>query len=576
MDAITNPAIREVTFMASAQSGKTQGILNNAVGYFISQDPSPILVVQPTLGLGESWSKDRLDPMLRDTPCLRGKVHDAKSRDSKNTILHKGFKGGHLTIIGSNSPIGLTGRPVRIVFLDELDKYVVSAGGAGDPEALAKKRAMAFWNNKIIRMSTPRDKLTSRIIPAYEASNMSKWYVPCPQCGEFQALKWGGKDKPYGVKWPKGKPEDAYYICEANGCTIVEEERLAMIGKGKDVAERPEVKDHYGMWIWEIYSPFTTLGDMAKDWIKALRSPETFKQFVNETLAEGWEEESEKIAPENLIDRLETYPEEVPAGVGVLAAGGDVHPDRIEFEVVGFGEHGETWGIEYGIIYGQMADQNMHEVLDDYFIHKAYRHELGFDMHVTTAFIDAGYSAQDVYSYTKPRQKNRIFSCRGDSQTGKYKPFVNFRPSTNNTQQAKVFYIGTVTGKDYIYARLKNNKPGSGYMHYPDRAGYDLEYFKQLTAEEIRVRTLRNGQKVREYHLPSGRKNEALDARIYATAAFINLRANMPKIMEAMRKKAEAGKQNAGDVDIETPEDPKPKKKPTINRGRRGGFATNF
>jgi phage terminase large subunit GpA-like protein len=578
MDAITNPAIREVTFCASAQSGKTQGILNNGVGYHIDQDPAPMLIIMPTKELGESWSKDRLDPMLRDTPCLRNKVHEAKSRDSKNTILHKGFKGGHLTVVGSNSPIGLTGRPVRVVWLDELDKYAASAGGAGDPEALAAKRTKAFWNSKIVRTSTPLDKLTSRILPAYEASNMAKWYVPCPQCGEFQVLKWGGKDKPYGVKWPKGKPEEAFYVCEKNGCIIVEEERMYMVGKGEARDEKP-LTDHYGLWVWEIYSPFTTMGDIAKDFEKARKNPETLKQFINETLAEGWEEEKETFAPETLVDRTEKYKSEVPAGVGILAAGADVHPDRAEFEVVGFGEHGETWGIEYGVIYGDFSDPNLREQLDDILLSKKYKHELGVEIGVTTAFIDSGFSAQDVYSYTKPRERYRIYACKGDSNTGKSKPIVNFRPSKNNSIQAKVFYVGTITAKDYIYARLKIDRPGSGYMHFPIRPGYDLEYFKQLTAEEVKPRTLRNGQKIREYHLPSGRRNEALDCRVYAIAAFINLRANMIKIMEKLKEAAALAAQDpeAPAIEHKLPE-PKPvnRKKPVTTRKRRGGFATNF
>ncbi|MGB2073572.1 MAG: phage terminase large subunit family protein, partial [Candidatus Puniceispirillaceae bacterium] len=79
MDAISNPAIRDVVVMAGAQVGKTEMLLN-CIGFHIAHDPSPILVVQPTLEMAQSFSKDRLAPMLRDTPALRGKVKDPRSR----------------------------------------------------------------------------------------------------------------------------------------------------------------------------------------------------------------------------------------------------------------------------------------------------------------------------------------------------------------------------------------------------------------------------------------------------------------------------------------------------------------
>ena len=62
-------------------------------------------MVQPTLAMAEAFSKDRIAPMLRDTPALRGKVADPKSREAGSTIYHRRFIGGHLTMVGSNSPV---------------------------------------------------------------------------------------------------------------------------------------------------------------------------------------------------------------------------------------------------------------------------------------------------------------------------------------------------------------------------------------------------------------------------------------------------------------------------------------
>lgn len=119
MDSINDPEVETVVVMSSAQVGKTE-ILLNTIGYFMDYDPSPIMMVMPTLDLAEAYSKDRLAPMLRDTPALKDKVKDARSRNSNNTLLHKKFPGGHITLVGANSPSSLASRPIRILLADEV------------------------------------------------------------------------------------------------------------------------------------------------------------------------------------------------------------------------------------------------------------------------------------------------------------------------------------------------------------------------------------------------------------------------------------------------------------------------
>ena len=48
MDVFNDPNIERVVWQKSAQVGATE-ILNNIVAYYIDQDPSPCLVLQPTL-----------------------------------------------------------------------------------------------------------------------------------------------------------------------------------------------------------------------------------------------------------------------------------------------------------------------------------------------------------------------------------------------------------------------------------------------------------------------------------------------------------------------------------------------
>ena len=189
MDAFSDPQYSEIVVMSGSQIGKTE-IINNIIGYFISHDPAPILCMQPTLEMAQTWSKDRFAPMLRDTLVLKELVKDPRARDSNNTILHKTFAGGHITMAGANSASSLASRPIRIVFMDEVDRFPASAGSEGDPVALTKKRTTTFWNRKIIMTSTPTVKGASRIEQAFSESDQRKYYVPCPECGEFQILYW--------------------------------------------------------------------------------------------------------------------------------------------------------------------------------------------------------------------------------------------------------------------------------------------------------------------------------------------------------------------------------------------------
>ena len=151
MDTVADARIETIVIMSSAQVGKTE-IINNIVGYFIDHDPAPMMVLQPTVEMAKTWSHDRLAPMVRDTPALKSLIADNKSRASSNTLFHKSFPGGHITMTGANSPTGLASRPIRIVCCDEVSRYPQSAGAEGDPVNLIRKRTTTFHNQNCFQL----------------------------------------------------------------------------------------------------------------------------------------------------------------------------------------------------------------------------------------------------------------------------------------------------------------------------------------------------------------------------------------------------------------------------------------
>lgn len=530
MEAFSDPDIHTVVWMSSAQVGKTE-VLLNIIGYFIDQDPSPILLLQPTLDMAQAFSKDRVAPMVRDTKVLTHKVRDSKAKDSGNTILHKTFPGGHLTMAGANSPSSLASRPVRVVLCDEVDRYPASAGTEGDPVNLAFKRTTTFWNKKRMLTSTPTIKDVSRIEEAYEESDKRKFFVPCPDCGKSQVLKWANvsweQDTDSNGKVIKHYPNTAKYFCEHCGSGWDDSTRWRAVSRGKWIAEY-EANGVAGFWLNEIYSPWVKLSDMAKAFIEAKKSQHTFKTFINTSLGETWEDDQgEQIEDNVLMANREDY-EVLPNEAVVLTCGVDTQDDRLEGEVKAWGDGDESWGVMPFRIEGKPSQKQVWDDLDN-IINSTYKRADGVQLRVSCTCIDSGgHFTDEVYKYCKKRAAKRVFAVKGSSIAGK--PIVS-RPTTSNKLKVKLFTVGTDTAKELIFSRLQLKEFGEGFMHF--NKSFDEEYFKMLTSEKI-VTTFRKGRPVRIWK-PTRPRNEALDYTVYNLAALAILNPNYKKIQENIK-----------------------------------------
>ncbi len=529
MDAVTDPNTTTVTVMKSSRVGWTK-IIDHAIGYYIHQDPCPMMVVQPTIDDAEDYSKTEIEPMIRDTPVLTEIMGDYKAKDSGNTIMRKNFPGGRLILSGANSARGFRRVTVRVVMFDEVDGYPIGAGQEGDQIKLGIKRTLTFWNNKILIGSTPTLKGFSRIETSYDASDQRHYFVPCPHCKVKQVLKF------FLIKWPKGEPEKAEYQCEHCGRMIEEKWKPWMVGNGEWRASKP-FKGHAGFHIWAAYSlfPNASWGKLAEEFLECKDKPEEFKVFVNTVWGECWEERGGKVEDSTLLSRREIYGPEVPDGAGILTAGVDIQGDRLEVEVVAWGLEYESWSMDYRIIYGDPAKNEVWKNLDDYLL-APWVFPDGKLRRIAIAGIDSGFLADKAYTFCKTRLARRIFPVKGKSKPGESMPLVS-KPSRNNALRVPLFTIGVDTGKDLIYSRLKTQEPGPGYCHFP--ADRESEYFKGLTAEKS-VTRYKKGRPYKEWILPRGRHNEPLDCRIYATAAYTILRPDMPRILMQLKQSIEA------------------------------------
>jgi len=523
MDAITDLDVRDVTVMSSAQVGKTTIILCG-IGYYIEHEPSTQLMVLPTLILGERFSKTRLAPMIRDIPVLAGKVAPARAKDSDNTILFKQYAGGYIVVSGANSPASLSSMPIRVVWMDEVDRYPDSAGGEGDPVTLAEKRATTFWNKKYIKTSTPTIAGESRIEKEYIAGTMEEWCVQCPGCGAWQAYSF------------RRVVFDSVSMC-CEECGEIIPERDWKESAHKWIAAHPERKSHRSFHLNALASPWVAWQDIINEFQSAygefqkFHDTEKLKAFVNTTLGEPWEEGSvakNKADEEILAGRAEYYPAGLPEGVLLLTASVDVQDNRFEIEVKGWARDCENWGIYKTEIYGDLARNKVWEELETY-LKTVFYFQNGQGLGIAGVGIDTGgHHTNMVYKWVKKMKARtkvtglRVFGLKG--YAGKPDIPLLYRATAVDitaddgnggkvvTGQTVINIIGTDSGKESIMDWLTIEEPGEGYCHFPlDKTrGYGEKYFKGLLSESQIVKKV-NGVKKKVWVKKSGVRNEPLD-----------------------------------------------------------------
>lgn len=506
MDALGDPAVQMVAVQKCARIGGTEAGLN-VVGYYIHQDPSTILIVQPTVDDAKDFSKEQLAPMIADTAVLRDLVREPRSRDSGNTVTAKLFPGGALYLVGANSARGFRRRTARVLILEEIDAYPASAGSEGDPISLAIRRSATFGpRRKIYLNSTPTLAGESRIEHYAAGGDQRRYQVACPTCRTWQHLVW--RQLQYAGR------QEPVYVCPHCHAEWSERSKGRIVAEGRWVAAVPTAR-YRSYYLSALYSPWVTWSELVAEWIDAQQDVTRLQTFLNTALGEVWEDRAGgPIDMARLVARTEPYLARVPAPVAVLTAGIDIQDDRLEYVVRGWGAAEESWLITWDRILGSPSDPAVWQALDQV-LRRPWPTAVGPPMVIAASAIDTGAHTEAVYAYCRPRLGWRLFPLKGSSTPGA--PLVPRRASRNNRGRLPLYLIGTVAAKDLIYSRLRITAPGPGYLHYPD--DLPAEYFEQILAEVL-VRRQVAGRWQRRYELRRGARNEALDCEVYALAAL--------------------------------------------------------
>lgn len=516
MDCITDVKIRKVVIMSCVQIGKSE-VLLNTMGYYIHIDPSPIMMVQPTVESGKDFSKERITPMIRDTSVLRNIIKDDKKKNSSNTILKKQFAGGFVVIVGANSPVGLASRAIKILAADEIDRWSESAGIEGDPLTLAEKRTTTFpHSHKKIYTSTPTIDKISRIQHEFKLGTMEEWEVPCPSCGKYHKLEWNNIKYSVDKDGKLDKTKAILAVCPS--CGVLNNEYAWKSGKGKWVehAHNEQIKSFH---LSSLISPWKSWEEIVETYLSSKDDPEMLKAWTNTELGEVWVDESEAIDDIAVSKHRELYNCIVPKDVLIITAGVDVQDDRFEMEIVGWGKDKISWGIEYKVIYGDTSLPETWENLDMH-LQKIYTDEKGIPMKIERVCIDSGgHRVTECYTFCKPREYRGVFSIKGIGGQGI--PIIHRITQTKKIKN-NLFILGVDGAKSTLYSRLiQNDKTKAGYCYFPlekDR-NYTDDYFKGLTSE-VKTTIYVKGKPKIQWVKKSGVRNEPLDCRVYATAAM--------------------------------------------------------
>jgi phage terminase large subunit GpA-like protein len=561
MLAVDEPGVETITLMVATQLLKSS-LLENVIARHIHLDPCPIMLVQPKDEAADAFSKERIQPMIDDTPVLAERVAKQGGRRGENTIEYKKFPNGFLVIVGAGSPTNVAMRPIRVVLLDEIDKYQPTV--EGDPVSLAEERASTFPNRLKIRACSPTTEETSRIWASWLLSDQRRPYVNCPHCDHMQTL-----DFFRHVHWEKRAaqhdPETARVFCEACNKPWEEAERIEALenimwlqtrtfhccGEGQDpratrawdfdfttqtgyalctiCGQRAVPNRHAGFTASKLYSPLITMAELAANWLHAKLDPESKQTFYNTQLALPYKMEALKeVSSTALVARSEVW-NAIPDEVCVITAGVDVHPGsvneigRLELETVGWSATEESWSLAYEIFSGDPAQPEVWKELDDFLLKPFVRSD-GRHMKILAACIDTGgHNTQEAYRFAAARVGRNVWGIKGASDRGgQWSPVWPARDRKRKAYRPgyRPIIIGVNAAKEAVRQRLLITQPGPGYCHFP--AGRPAGYYEQLTAERLIVER-KGGSMVRRWDLQSHRTNEALDVRVYAYAALQGL-----------------------------------------------------
>lgn len=526
LDAIGDPTITRVTLIKSARIGFTK-CLSATIGSFAANDPCSMILLVPTDDDTRGYAVDEIEPSFAESPALRDLIRKGRT-DGRNTLTQKTFLGGgSLKILAARSPRNLRRHDARVLIVDEADGMEITV--EGDPIALAEKRTLSHPDRKIVVGSTPTIEGVSVVDRLYGESDQRIFEIPCPHCGGFFEPLWPM------IKWPAGKPREAFLACPHCADPIEERHKPGMIAAGVWRAQNPEVEDHAGFRISALVSLFANAswGMLADEYLRAHRAgPTELQVFVNTVEGRVWKQSLDSIDATSLMARAGDFGlDAIPVEVLAITAGVDVQDDRLEITFVGWSATGTPYALGHTVVWGSTLEDATWAELDTVLATR-WKHPNGWLLGVDAAGVDSGGSegrTQRTYDFCAPRLHRKIYAIKGMAGARKV-----WEASKSRKLGVRLFLVGVDQVKTEVMERLAakpwvtaDGEPLDDWAEGAERNPQAFrvsntlpeEWFEQVTNERRFIRYTRNRPVIEFKPIKAGKRVEALDCTVYAMAA---------------------------------------------------------
>ena len=539
---MSNDDIEEINWRKSARVGYTKCILA-CIGYTAHHKRRNQALWQPTDDDRDEFVKTELDPMLRDVDAMSQVISTTNARDKDNTLQQKKFKGSMCHLRGGKAAKNYRRISVDTGYLDEYDAFDSNIEKEGDGGDLASKRVEGATFPKMIFGTTPKLDGFSNIQKRERNADVFMTYrIPCPHCGGYHAITWGGKDEPHGFKWNEGDHESVRHLCPHCGALITQAEYLSIADQGRYESESGITSDfngvfhdiegniiraprHVAVHVWSAYSPNVSWAGIVREFLEAHQEmmegkSEKMQTFTNTTRGDYWAQDVDKTDSDEIKSRAEPYPlERLPMGCLLLLAGVDTQDNRLECVVWGYGRGGQMWVISHRIFFGNPSQDEVWDDLEEFLFETQFQHASGSNLKIYATAVDSrGHNTHAVYNFCSKHQRRRVHAIAGRNgrekhiKDGASKVDIDWRGKVSK-QGGILWWVGTNHAKDMFYNRLQITKPGPGYVHFSHELSD--EFFKQITGEKRTTR--RNARGAEESAWVATRKRvEALDCTVYA------------------------------------------------------------
>lgn len=540
--------VQHTAAMKAAQGGWTMGCVECPMCYYIGEKPADQLLLSASEKTIRTWAARRMEPAI-DSYGYRKLIFSQSKRpankQSGDTLYTKQYPGGQLDLGSSKSASSTRSTDKQILLRDEVDgsKEEMDADQGG---WLANSEARTnFWGDsrKIMDISTPLRDRQSAIQKLHALGDQRVYLTPCPYCQKFILIKFRG----FQVETEAGRMTDIWYKCNQCGDAIFEKHKAFFLTGGHweptaQAWEQNMRSYHWASWLAPLGA--LTWKQIYFNYEKAKQSgkSEDMKDFVNLYLGKPYKETGARPSREKVIAlqgnyRAGTVPDRVlflTMAVDVQRGSADdkANPPRLELEVLGHGSGYRTWSICYETIPGEVkvANAGAWEKLVEWMYENPYSKNLifnrkdSFEFPVRMIFVDSGDGTMTDVVYKFTEGWPNTYPISGFSQLTKRKKETGDEMTTSNLKRFRLvnnngvmlYQISTNHYKHNFYSNLNHvQRKGDyddiqapGFCDFP--ADYKGKYFDMLRAEEKRE----DGS-----FYAGGRRNEALDARIYNLCA---------------------------------------------------------